>query len=700
MRKLLIALLLFTCSQAHAASITVSNTADSFDMGGTGPCSLRDAIQSVNNNAAFGGCSPSGGGAIDTVILTATTPYTLTIDGPSDNTNATGDLDVVDNDISIVGPAGSSQTTIQAAFSSGNEDRVIHFINVSKASVTGVTITGGDVLAILEIGGGILAETGELNLTEVQILSNKAEFGGGIYAPCGTTILDSLIQGNLAHTDSGNGTGGGMDLAEQNCGTSSVTVDNTRILGNHADAEGGGIFIQRAPVMILTNSIVDGNIIDTPDGTGGGIFIQGGDGNGSAYIANSAITRNDGGFAGGGIFSDEGNLVVVNSTVSNNKAVVYGAGIASNVETNGSPDSLFLGGFTSLFNVTVAENQASNPSSYGAGICSNCDRLIPFGGTTIDNFFLWNTLVAKNTTPSGDNPDCRSFNFFNTQGFNLIGIDSIQRNCFQAPGTGDQVGTQSSPIDAKIGALQLNGGSTETHGLLTGSPAIDKANNNVTGCQAPDFQDLFQGTVTLVDLSDDQRHFLRPIAILDPNTPICDIGAFEFQAFNFNVTKDDGLGGATIPVGTVFTYTITVTNTGPGTATAVTLSDPLPNGMAFDSFITSQGTCTGGAIINCALGDLAVGDTATITVTVTATEAGTFTNIATITVTDPSQQQVTKTAQVITTVQGGIIEGSGILPCSLQRGAINPSPRLGWAMGLMVLTLLGIYTTLRKKSSF
>src|SRR6476646_4016904 len=62
-----------------------------------------------------------------------------------------------------------------------------------------------------------------------------------------------------------------------------------------------------------------------------------------------------------------------------------------------------------------------------------------------------------------------------------------------------------------LGLLQDNGGSTPTHGLLAGSPAIDKGNTSLTK---------------------DQRGFPRPID--DPNSVSgggnnSDIGSFEFQ---------------------------------------------------------------------------------------------------------------------------------------------------------------------------
>ena len=66
-------------------------------------------------------------------------------------------------------------------------------------------------------------------------------------------------------------------------------------------------------------------------------------------------------------------------------------------------------------------------------------------------------------------------------------------------------GTQASPIDPLLGALADNGGPTQTHALLTGSPAIDAAGDCVAD----------------LSITTDQRGISRP------QGTACDIGAFE-----------------------------------------------------------------------------------------------------------------------------------------------------------------------------
>ena len=68
-----------------------------------------------------------------------------------------------------------------------------------------------------------------------------------------------------------------------------------------------------------------------------------------------------------------------------------------------------------------------------------------------------------------------------------------------------------------------------------------------------------------------------------------------------------------------FGYTINVRNNGVNDATAVTLRDPIPANLSYVSASASQGTCEwlGGAVV-CTLGNLSVGETASVNIQVTA----------------------------------------------------------------------------------
>jgi uncharacterized repeat protein (TIGR01451 family) len=78
------------------------------------------------------------------------------------------------------------------------------------------------------------------------------------------------------------------------------------------------------------------------------------------------------------------------------------------------------------------------------------------------------------------------------------------------------------------------------------------------------------------------------------------------------------------------TWTMVVTNNGPSADSGVKVSDPMPAGNTYVSSATTQGTCTGGAILNCDLGTMAAGASVTITLVTTPSAAGLQTNVATV----------------------------------------------------------------------
>jgi uncharacterized repeat protein (TIGR01451 family) len=113
--------------------------------------------------------------------------------------------------------------------------------------------------------------------------------------------------------------------------------------------------------------------------------------------------------------------------------------------------------------------------------------------------------------------------------------------------------------------------------------------------------------------------------------------------------------------GDLLTYTLTVTNNGRLDATGVTVTDPLPDKVHFNSVGPTQGTCTRatttnsqpkGGTITCSLGKLAHDASATITIVVTTTTPGTLSNTATVGGNEPDPNTANNTATVTATVTG------------------------------------------------
>jgi uncharacterized repeat protein (TIGR01451 family) len=99
---------------------------------------------------------------------------------------------------------------------------------------------------------------------------------------------------------------------------------------------------------------------------------------------------------------------------------------------------------------------------------------------------------------------------------------------------------------------------------------------------------------------------------------------------DLTITKNDSADP--VSVGSEFVYTVTVANSGPDPATGVEVVDTLPNEVDFVSATPSQGSCElqGSRRVNCALGSLASGDSATVQIRVRASRDGQATNTATV----------------------------------------------------------------------
>ena len=180
-----------------------------------------------------------------------------------------------------------------------------------------------------------------------------------------------------------------------------------------------------------------------------------------------------------------------------------------------------------------------------------------------------------------------------SNGHNLF--DDAGTNC--SPGSTDL--TNKNP---KLGPLQNNGGPTKTLALLTGSPAINRADDQDCSGQAKNV---------------DQRGVTRP------QGPHCDIGAYEYQSADLALTASAAKD--TINVGENDTVTDVVTNNGPSDDTNVVFTDPAAN-FKIKSVTPGQGSCTHtNKTVKCQLGKLGKGNTAKVKIKLTGKSQGTIT---------------------------------------------------------------------------
>src|SRR5579863_2821004 len=123
--------------------------------------------------------------------------------------------------------------------------------------------------------------------------------------------------------------------------------------------------------------------------------------------------------------------------------------------------------------------------------------------------------------------------------------------------------------------------------------------------------------------------------------------------------------------GTLLTYTITATNNGPLAASGVAITDSLPGGLSASSL---SGPCTGTTTIVCTIGALASGASSAITISVTASAAGTLTNAASVSGGQPDPNLSNNTASVSTTITGTVSETLTVTKNGTGAGTVTSAP--------------------------
>ena len=346
------------------------------------------------------------------------------------------------NALGISGPGASVITVARSAADGTPNFRIFRINSGMTVGISGLTIANGNAdnatLFPNSSGGGIL-NFGTLTLTGCVVSGNNANGGGGILNLGTLTLNNSTVSGNAG----GNGGGGGIHSRAVPAGnpTVSVTLNSSTVSGNTSSL-GAGIY----------NNAATGNRLAT------------------LTILHSTISGNiNSGSDGGGIFSiaDLGgatNLRIANGTISGNTAVRSG-GLSHFSNGTGSVAT------ANLTNTTITANiSGSSPTGAGGITLANFD--------SITTLVLSNTIVAGNFRNSGTTASDILGAVDPTGSFNLIG-DGTGMTGLTHGTNGNQVGAAGVPINPRLAALANNGGPTQVHALLAGSPALDAGDNTL-----------------------------------------------------------------------------------------------------------------------------------------------------------------------------------------------------------------------------
>ena len=324
------ALLLALAGGSEAATIVVNSNAQA--PGAAGDCTLGEAIEAANTDAAVDACT-AGGGA-DTITLPAGDYVLTAIDNDTDGPNG---LPSVSSDITIVG-ADATTTIVE-------RDPLLGF-NPPRFRVFRVAASGTLTLEELTIAGGFLHDDGDN--------------GPGIFNAGGALhITSSIVSDNTGIEFS---LGGG--IFNDTGGT--LTVANSSIADNTSNGDGGAAGIYNRGTAEITETAIDHNLSFT--GSVGGIRNSG-----TMTITNSTVSRNfmDVSIAAGIRNQDGGTLTISNSTIADNEATFQFGGTGGIVNSSGT---------VSLRNTILAAN-----TSFAGGVTdfSNCSGVITSLGNNL-----------------------------------------------------------------------------------------------------------------------------------------------------------------------------------------------------------------------------------------------------------------------------------------------------------------------------
>jgi serine/threonine protein kinase len=412
-----------------------------------------------------------GLGSLRQAITTAPEGATIKFDPSLRGTiRLTRDLNI-DKRLTILGPGARN-----LAISNDSRSFIIYISPSASVSIFNLAFENSTIKPGSESTFSFIQNDGTLSLTNSVISGNRASGGntlficaGGVFNSGTLTLFHTIVTNNSVSGGSAQSycAGGILNVQKGRLNLIDSTVSDNSVSGDGSKSLcSGGILNFEGATLVLTNSTVSGN---------------------------SAYGGRPGSECSGGIYNDAGMLILTNSTVSDNTTAYNGGGIFS------------YGGRANITFCTIYRNKAQE----GGG------SYFFVANTSSDSVMVRNSIIAGNNALNA--PDIAGR--LNSGGYNLIqnstGADfvSVSADKHLTDISGDQF--TNLGIDP---TLRDNGGSTRTHRLLQGSPAIDAI--PLAACNIRDIFD--NATHKYID----QRGVQRP----QGKRKRCDIGAYEFES--------------------------------------------------------------------------------------------------------------------------------------------------------------------------
>ena len=556
--------------------------------------SLREAIEFANSQLGpdiitfDSGVFGTTAQVIELTGGTLTITEELTIDGPGADLLAVDGLGAVtvfvfdpigiptdpelEGELLQPGDLNIEDVTVDNGFDDQGSAGGIDFRSLGTLTLTNSVVSGSTGYA-----GGVRNTQGSTVIANSTVSGNTGDLAGGILTYNGLSITDSIVSGNVADSVSSAGgiwVSGTLTLMNSTVSGNTATgnysaggIYNENIINDGGGGYGGGgegyVALEAAYESMVVNSTISGNVGNGQYAAGGlyaddltlvSSTVSGNDGVGvhsvgGIYASNvtlksSTVSGNTatGDASTGGIYTSS-DLKVINSTVSGNTG--SGAYSTGGIWVNGFlPERVpvedapvanevinFYGAELLLSNSTVTGNDGIGSDAAGGvrlGLPTTIQNSIVANNTAIDfpdlaiqgPLFLFASLVGDTTgTFLGDGPI----------GDGPIGDGEII-------GDGPIDNGNLFDIDPLLGPLADNGGPTETHALMSTSPAIDAGENEVAVDE--------MGSPLIFDQ--------RGIGFPRVENFTVDMGAFEAPSSGGNtppvITSDGGGATATVSI--------------------------------------------------------------------------------------------------------------------------------------------------------
>ena len=316
----------------------------------------------------------------------------------------------IGRNLTIQGKTGAATDKLNA---NGQNHRIFKVTVGKTLTLKNLTLTKGkpDISDEGSNGGAIFAKGGTLNMTNCEVKGNKADNGGGggIYATddgstvSSVTISDSTIGGTGADkNESGSNDSGGGICIGYGC---SLTMKNTKVIGNESDLSGGGIFADTKSTLSMEHCTVSGN---SAYSSGGGIHAIGkltmtgciitdnettGDSGGGVYVSGTAeikgastIVHNKAYVSGGGIYMASGSVTLINATIGGDQ--YYDDTDLGKTKGNKAKDGggiYVASGTLSIKDSTLSFNKSTSGSTGGGGGINANNGTFTIKGCTLKN---------------------------------------------------------------------------------------------------------------------------------------------------------------------------------------------------------------------------------------------------------------------------------------------------------------------------